>query len=78
MSTFSKANKTRESECFQQICSHLMLKVKQKHSCSGIVLFPVVSTVITLTSQLVEQLAAMANASPTATIDLDPLPDSRI
>lgn len=29
-----------------------MLKVKQKHHCSGLVLFPVDSTVITLTSHL--------------------------
>lgn len=52
MSTFSKANKTRESECFQQIYSHLMWKVKQKHRYSGMVPFPVDSTVITLTSKL--------------------------
>ncbi len=50
--TFSKANKVREDGVFRRIYAQLMQKVKQKNSSSALMLFPIDSTVITLTSKL--------------------------
>ncbi|MDG2991728.1 transposase [Candidatus Synechococcus calcipolaris G9] len=52
MSTFSKANKTRTDGSFQRIYAQLIEKVKRKNSAFQHILFPIDSTVITLTSKL--------------------------
>jgi len=52
ISTFSKANKVREDGLLRRIYAQLIQKVKSKHSNSELMLFPIDSTVITLTSKL--------------------------
>ncbi|URR34692.1 transposase [Thermosynechococcus sp. HN-54] len=52
MSTFSKANKTRTTTLFERIYTHLMSQARKRHRCSSLMLFPIDSTVITLTSKL--------------------------
>ncbi len=46
MSTFSKANKTRNTQIFQQIFRQLAEQLKRKHSALGLLLYAVDSTVV--------------------------------
>jgi putative transposase len=52
ISTFSKANKTRDPEIFKELFKKLARKVNQKYKQAGISLYPLDSTTITLTSKL--------------------------
>lgn len=52
MSTFSKANKTRDPAIFKELFQKLARKVNQKYKMEGISLYPLDSTTITLTSKL--------------------------
>jgi putative transposase len=52
ISTFSKANKTRDDGLFRRIYAQLMQQVRRKNPDSKLMLFPIDSTVITLTSKL--------------------------
>jgi len=52
ISTFSKANKTRDDGLFQRIYAQLIQKIRRKNATSKLLLFPIDSTVITLTSKL--------------------------
>lgn len=52
ISTFSKANKTRDDGLFRRIYAQLMQQVKRKNPDSKLMLFPIDSTVIILTSKL--------------------------
>lgn len=52
ISTFSKANKTRDDGLIRRIYTQLRQRVKRKNSQSKLMLFPIDSTVITLTSKL--------------------------
>lgn len=52
ISTFSKANKIRENNLFQRIYAQLIQRIKRKNAISKLILFPIDSTVITLTSKL--------------------------
>ena len=52
ISTFSKANKHRSAEAFEKILNKGLKKLKQKKNQSGNkILFPLDSTIITLTSK---------------------------
>ncbi|WP_407682272.1 transposase [Pseudocalidococcus azoricus] len=52
ISTFSKANKTRDDGLFRRIYAQLIQRVRRKNPDSTLMLFPIDSTVVTLTSQL--------------------------
>jgi putative transposase len=52
ISTFSKACKTRQDQHFCRIYAELMEQLKQKNPATAQMLFPIDSTVITLTSKL--------------------------
>ncbi|WP_156804812.1 hypothetical protein [Synechococcus sp. PCC 6312] len=52
MSTLLKANKTRENSLFRRFYVQLIQQVKRKNTTFKLMLFPIDSTVITLTSKL--------------------------
>jgi putative transposase len=52
ISTFSKACKTRQDEHFCRIYTDLIGRLKRKNTATAQMLFPIDSTVITLTSKL--------------------------
>ncbi|WNC54229.1 MULTISPECIES: IS4 family transposase [unclassified Thermosynechococcus] len=52
MSTFSKANKTRTTRLLEGIYTQLMSQAQKRHRTSSMTLFPIDSTIITLTSKL--------------------------